>query len=94
MVVVRVNGIRFEAIGPPDQGLRLLLNLQFEDKPVGMGQIFAFDLVATVSVGGIVLTHRWEDPPQTGEDLGSWGSRELRIFVHLSRETLGVTLVV
>lgn len=88
MVSLRVNGIRFEAIGPPDQGLRFFPNLQVEDRPSGAGQVFAFDIVATVSVGGIVFAHRWEDHPQTGEDLGQWGSREVKLFVPLSREAI------
>jgi hypothetical protein len=88
MVSLRVNGVRFEAVGPPDQGLRLFPNLQVEDRPPGAGQVFALDIVATVSVGGIVFAHRWEDHPQTGEDLGQWGSREGKLFVPLSREAI------
>jgi hypothetical protein len=89
MVTLRVNGLRFEAVGAPDQGLRLLPNIQVDDKPTGSAPFFALDVVVTVSIGGLVLPSRWDDSVRTGEDMQQWGSRELKLFVPLSRETIG-----
>jgi hypothetical protein len=89
MVTLRVNGLRFEAVGAPDQGLRLLPNIQVDDKPAGAAPFFALDVVVTVSIGGLVLPSRWDDSVRTGEDMQQWGSRELKLFVPLSRETIG-----
>jgi len=88
MVTLRVNGLRFEAVGKPDQGLRLLPNVQVDDRPAGAGQIFAFDITVTVSIGGLTLPSRWDDPVRTGEDMQQWGSRELKLFVPLGREQI------
>lgn len=88
MVTLRVNGLRFEAVGPPDSGLRLLPNLQVEDRPQGGGPIVALDILASVSVCGITLTPRWEDSPRTGEDMQQWGSRELKLFVPMARDAV------
>ncbi len=88
MTNLRVNSLRFEAVGAPDPGLRVLPNFQVENLPPDTGLLSALDVVAVVSLGGITFPLRWDDPIRVGENLRQWGPRELKMFVPLGREAI------